>query len=100
MELIDARKKFFVAKRAKEQRSKPPTQAEQRKRMCTYMKHMVVYKDKDFKGMNFDAESSKKLNMDEVSETTKLKLLMKVVQDEEIAIDAIPLATKPPTIVD
>ncbi|GJU42952.1 hypothetical protein Tco_1200218 [Tanacetum coccineum] len=25
---------------------------------------------------------------------------MKVVQEEEIAIDAIPLATKPPTIVD
>ncbi|GJX25868.1 hypothetical protein Tco_0232164 [Tanacetum coccineum] len=141
MELIDARKKFFAAKRAEEQRNKPPTKAEQRKRMCTYMKHMAGYKDKDFKGMNFDAvkkmfdkvykhvndfvskdtkssrkkdgsinkrdgeelvkESSKKQKMDEDIERAELKGLMKVIANEEgIAIDAIPLATKSPSIVD
>ncbi|GJY96881.1 hypothetical protein Tco_0513791 [Tanacetum coccineum] len=55
MEFITARKKFFDAKRAEEQRNKPPTKAEQRKKMCTYMKHMAGYKDKKFKGKSFDA---------------------------------------------
>ncbi|GJW37005.1 hypothetical protein Tco_0059925 [Tanacetum coccineum] len=55
MEFIAARKKFFAAKRAEEQRNKPPTKAEQRKKMCTYMKHMAGYKDKNFKGKSFDA---------------------------------------------
>nr|GEV00044.1 hypothetical protein [Tanacetum cinerariifolium] len=54
MEFIAARKKFFAAKRAKKQRNKPPTKAEQRKKMCTYMKHMARYKDKNFKGKSFD----------------------------------------------
>ncbi|GJY06009.1 hypothetical protein Tco_0371949 [Tanacetum coccineum] len=55
MEFVAARKKFFAAKRAEEQRNKPPTKAEQRKKMCTYMKHMAGYKDKNFKGKSFDA---------------------------------------------
>ncbi|GJR04054.1 hypothetical protein Tco_0527038 [Tanacetum coccineum] len=55
MEIIAARKKFFAAKRAEEQRNKPPTKAEQIKKMCTYMKHMARYKDKKFKGKSFDA---------------------------------------------
>ncbi|GKE29438.1 hypothetical protein Tco_1444822, partial [Tanacetum coccineum] len=55
MEFIAARKKFFAAKRAEEQRNKPPTKAEQRKKMCTYIKHMAGYKDKNFKGKSFDA---------------------------------------------
>ncbi|GKD36460.1 hypothetical protein Tco_1251969 [Tanacetum coccineum] len=40
MKFITARKNFFAAKRVEEQRNKPPTKAEQRKKMCTYMKHM------------------------------------------------------------
>ncbi|GKD91646.1 hypothetical protein Tco_1367153, partial [Tanacetum coccineum] len=55
MEFIAARKKFFAAKRAEEQRNKPLTKAEQRNKLCTYMKHMTGYKDKDFKGKSFDA---------------------------------------------
>ncbi|GJU15909.1 uncharacterized mitochondrial protein-like protein [Tanacetum coccineum] len=38
-----------------EQRNKPPTKAEQRNKMCIYMKHMAGYKDKNFKGKSFDA---------------------------------------------
>ncbi|GKD73259.1 hypothetical protein Tco_1331541, partial [Tanacetum coccineum] len=41
--------------RSEEQRNKPPTKAEQRKKMCAYMKHMAGYKDKKFKGKSFDA---------------------------------------------
>ncbi|GKG41297.1 hypothetical protein Tco_0470509, partial [Tanacetum coccineum] len=40
--------------------------------------------------------------VDEDKETTELQSLIEVVPDdeEEVAIDVIPLATKPPTIVD
>ncbi|GJR00488.1 retrovirus-related pol polyprotein from transposon TNT 1-94 [Tanacetum coccineum] len=47
-------KKFIAAKRAEEQRNKPPTKAEQRKKMYAYIKHMAGYKDKNFKGKSFD----------------------------------------------
>nr|GEY92615.1 hypothetical protein [Tanacetum cinerariifolium] len=40
MQLLEKRRKFFEAKRAKEKRNKPPTQAQQRKIMCTYLKNM------------------------------------------------------------
>ncbi|GJY96067.1 hypothetical protein Tco_0512428 [Tanacetum coccineum] len=55
MEFIATRKKFFAAKRAEEQRNKPPTKAEQRHQLCIYMKHMAGYKDKSLKGKSFDA---------------------------------------------
>ncbi|GKC24649.1 hypothetical protein Tco_1026799 [Tanacetum coccineum] len=43
----------------------------------------------------------KKQKMDDDQERAELQSLMKVIPDEEeIAIDAIPLATKPPSIVD
>ncbi|GKE86680.1 hypothetical protein Tco_1560422, partial [Tanacetum coccineum] len=39
--------------------------------------------------------------VDEDKETAELQILMQVIPDkEEVAIDAIPLATKPPSIVD
>ncbi|GJY15387.1 hypothetical protein Tco_0385809 [Tanacetum coccineum] len=54
MDFIAARKKFFVVERAEEQRNKPPTKTEHRKKMCTYMRYMAGYKDKDFKSKSFD----------------------------------------------
>ncbi|GKD38573.1 hypothetical protein Tco_1258780 [Tanacetum coccineum] len=57
-----------------------------------------------------EQEVTKKQKVDDVQETTevdngqeaaKIKELMKIVSDEEeVAIDAIPLAVKPPSIVD
>ncbi|GKE77300.1 hypothetical protein Tco_1543420 [Tanacetum coccineum] len=39
--------------------------------------------------------------MDDDQEATRMKELMKIVPDEEeVAVDAIPLATKPPSIID
>ncbi|GJV87581.1 hypothetical protein Tco_1531519 [Tanacetum coccineum] len=109
MELIDARKKFFAAKRAEEQRNKDfkGMNFDAIKKMFDKVyKHVNEFVFKDAEGSNksegaaLEQESSKKLKMDEDSKTTELKQLIKVVQDEEIAIDAIPIATKPPTIVD
>ncbi|GKE81511.1 hypothetical protein Tco_1551511 [Tanacetum coccineum] len=52
-------------------------------------------------GTELEQESIKKQKLDEDKETTELQRLIKVVPDkEEVAIDAIPLASKPPSIVD
>ncbi|GJR23107.1 hypothetical protein Tco_0971634 [Tanacetum coccineum] len=49
------RRKHFTAKRAEEKRNKPPTQAQQRKIMCTYLKNMEGKKPKDLKNKSFDS---------------------------------------------
>ncbi|GKG28945.1 hypothetical protein Tco_0416310, partial [Tanacetum coccineum] len=45
-ELLEQIRKHFAAKRAEEKRNKPPTQSQQRKIMCTYLKNMVGKKPK------------------------------------------------------
>ncbi|GKB15996.1 uncharacterized mitochondrial protein-like protein [Tanacetum coccineum] len=44
VQLLEARKKHFAAIRAKEKRNKPPTKAQKRNTMSTYLKNMVGYK--------------------------------------------------------
>ncbi|GKA68928.1 putative ribonuclease H-like domain-containing protein [Tanacetum coccineum] len=150
VQLLEARKKHFAAIRAKEKRNKPPTKAQKRNTMSTYLKNMVGYKHNQLKNKSFDdiqklfdkaikrvntfvdmdtelvegsevraeaeiaqessskragteleQESIKKQKVDEDKETAELQRLIEVVPDkEEVAIDAIPLATKPPSIVD
>ncbi|GKA84471.1 hypothetical protein Tco_0806066 [Tanacetum coccineum] len=52
-------------------------------------------------GTELEQESIKKQKVDEDKETAELQRLIEVVPDkEEVAIDAIPLETKPPSIVD
>ncbi|GJR28810.1 hypothetical protein Tco_1105042 [Tanacetum coccineum] len=52
-------------------------------------------------GTELKQESIKKQKVDEDKETTELQSLIKVIPDEEeVGIDVLPLATKPPTIVD
>ncbi|GJW21458.1 hypothetical protein Tco_0032080 [Tanacetum coccineum] len=52
-------------------------------------------------GTELEQESIKKKKVDEDKEIVELQRLIEVVTDkEEVAIDAIPLATKPPSIVD
>ncbi|GKA82095.1 hypothetical protein Tco_0788843 [Tanacetum coccineum] len=54
-QLLEKRRKHFAAKRAEEQRNKPPTQAQQRKIMCTYLNNMEGKKFKDLKNKSFDS---------------------------------------------
>ncbi|GJR48775.1 hypothetical protein Tco_1316878 [Tanacetum coccineum] len=125
VQLLDARKKHFVAIRAQEMRNKPPTKAQKRNTMSTYLKNMTRYKHTQLKNKIFDdiqklfdkamkrvntfidmdtelvEESIKKQKMDEDKETVELQRLIEIVPDkEEVAIDAISLETKPPSIVD
>ncbi|GJR60742.1 hypothetical protein Tco_1502904 [Tanacetum coccineum] len=114
-QLLEQRRKHFAAKFAEEKRNKPPTQAQQRKIMCTYLKKMEGKKLKDLKNKSFDNiqkifkrageelehESTKKQKVDEDKDTAELQSLMEVIPDEEeVAIDVVPLATKSPKIVD
>ncbi|GJU87687.1 hypothetical protein Tco_1295233 [Tanacetum coccineum] len=47
------RQKHFAAKRAEEKRNRPPTRAQQRSIMCTYLKNMEGWKPKDLKNKPF-----------------------------------------------
>ncbi|GJV81480.1 putative reverse transcriptase domain-containing protein [Tanacetum coccineum] len=52
-------------------------------------------------GDELEQENTKKQKVDDDQEAAKMKKLMKIVPDEEeVAVDAIPLATKPSSIVD
>ncbi|GKA45077.1 hypothetical protein Tco_0737873 [Tanacetum coccineum] len=95
-------------KRAKEKRNIPPIRAQQRSIMCTYLKNMAGWKPRDLKrktelveGTEMEEISKKaEQTVDDDQESTKMKELMKIVPDEEeVAVDAIPLATKPPSIM-
>ncbi|GJZ70809.1 hypothetical protein Tco_0634660 [Tanacetum coccineum] len=145
-------KEHFARLRAEEQRRKPPTNAQKRNQMCTYLKNMAGFTHSQLKNKSFDevqkafnktmgwidsfvsidskvvkgdkekdegsvtrAEESstkragttleqeriKKQKIDDDQEEAKMKKHMEIVVDEEeIAVDAIPLATKPLIIVD
>ncbi|GJW33472.1 hypothetical protein Tco_0053504 [Tanacetum coccineum] len=79
--------------------------------MCNYLKNMEGYKLKDLKFKEFDSiqemfdrafkKITKKQKVDDDKETAKLKQCLEIIPDEEeVTIDAIPLAVKSPTIVD
>ncbi|GJV16610.1 hypothetical protein Tco_1361933 [Tanacetum coccineum] len=79
------RKKHFAKLRTEEIRRKPPTKAQKKNQMSTYLKNMAGYKHKVVKDDQEEAE---------------MKRHIEIVKDDEVAIDAIPLATKPPVIVE
>nr|GEU93132.1 retrovirus-related Pol polyprotein from transposon TNT 1-94 [Tanacetum cinerariifolium] len=53
MKFLENRKKFFAAMRAKEKRNKPPTKAQQRSLMSTYLKNMDGWKPRALKNKYF-----------------------------------------------
>ncbi|GJR01080.1 hypothetical protein Tco_0524064 [Tanacetum coccineum] len=54
MELMEKRRKHFSVLRAQEKRNRPPTKAQKRTQMSTYLKHMGGYTYKQLKGTSFD----------------------------------------------
>ncbi|GJT29903.1 hypothetical protein Tco_0910178 [Tanacetum coccineum] len=79
--------------------------------MCTYLKNMEGKKLKDLKNKSFDSiqkifyKAFKRMNtfVDFRADLVEAELqsLMEVILDEEhVAIDVVPLATKSPSIVD
>ncbi|GJX44963.1 hypothetical protein Tco_0261639 [Tanacetum coccineum] len=121
MELLEKKWKFFARKREIEKRNRPPTKAQQTNLMCTYLKNMDGWKLKSLKNKSYsefqklfdsgyekgkyfcgyDYKDSGEKKVDEQVEDEKgddqeeMKKHIEIVVEEEIAIDAIPLATKP-----
>ncbi|GKD11133.1 hypothetical protein Tco_1190818 [Tanacetum coccineum] len=93
VELLEKRKKHFTALRAQEKRNKPPTKAQKKSTMSTYLKYMAGYKQKSLK--KAEAEIAQESSSKRAGE----ELEQEIFQDDEVAIDAIPLATKPAPIV-
>ncbi|GJR00383.1 hypothetical protein Tco_0523367 [Tanacetum coccineum] len=121
MELMKKRRKHFAALRAQEKRNKPPTKAQKRSKMSTYLKHMgseekakssrkkSLGKKRAVKEQQQESTKRQKLEDDketdeheevEADDTAELKKHLVIKKDDDIAIDVIPLATKPPVIVD
>ncbi|GJX67258.1 hypothetical protein Tco_0302985 [Tanacetum coccineum] len=115
LELIENRRKHFTAKRVEEKRSKPPTKAQKRKIMSTYLKNIDGWKLHQLKGKSYDeveklfgqamARINNFVGMDSAKEAkkleAKLQALIEITSDEEeVPMNVIPLATKPPDIVD
>ncbi|GKA84846.1 hypothetical protein Tco_0806500 [Tanacetum coccineum] len=55
VQLLEKRRKHFAAKRAEEKRNKPPTQSQQIKIMCTYLKNIEGNKPKELKNKSLDS---------------------------------------------
>ncbi|GJT23464.1 putative ribonuclease H-like domain-containing protein [Tanacetum coccineum] len=54
VELYGQRKKHFAKLRAEEIKRKPPTKAQKRNQMCTYLKNMANYKHSQLKNKSFE----------------------------------------------
>ncbi|GJT50000.1 hypothetical protein Tco_0976157 [Tanacetum coccineum] len=78
--------------------------------MSTYLKNMAGYKHNQLKRKSYDEIQEmfdkEMKRIDEHVEAEKddqdeaeMKRHIEIVKDDEVAIDAIPLATKPPVIV-
>nr|GEV76484.1 hypothetical protein [Tanacetum cinerariifolium] len=106
MEFIEKRRLFFAAKRAKEKSNKPPTKAQQRSIMCTYLKNIDGWKPKNLKTKSFAKikklfdTAMKRVNdfvafKTELVEGNKEKKESKVVEDDgdDVTIDATPLSS-------
>ncbi|GJW04024.1 putative ribonuclease H-like domain-containing protein [Tanacetum coccineum] len=53
VELLEKRKKYFTALRDQEKRNKPPTKAQKKSTMSTYLKNMTGYKQSQLKNKSF-----------------------------------------------
>ncbi|GJQ94019.1 putative reverse transcriptase domain-containing protein [Tanacetum coccineum] len=111
VQLLEKRKKHFAAKRAEEKRNRPSTRAQQRSAITELVegtemeessKKAEVMEESSLKraGDELEQENAKKQKMDDDQEEAKMKELIKIIPDEEeVAVDVIPLATKPLSIM-
>ncbi|GJV53076.1 hypothetical protein Tco_1448817 [Tanacetum coccineum] len=76
-------------------------QAEEQEQLGIEEKSKLAEDSTKRAGTELEQEVAKKKKINDDQEEGEMKKLIKVVPDEEkVAIDAIPLATKPPCIID
>ncbi|GKA84969.1 putative ribonuclease H-like domain-containing protein [Tanacetum coccineum] len=107
VELMDKSKKHFAKLRAKEQRRKPPTKAQKRNQMYSFvpMDSEVVKGNKDKAEGNkkrtreeLDEDSVKRQKMEDDAEKAELKLCLEIVPYDNKVVNFEPLATKSPIV--
>ncbi|GJV71104.1 hypothetical protein Tco_1491099 [Tanacetum coccineum] len=120
VEMIAERKKFFAVQRAAAQRSKPPTKAQMRNRMCTYLRNMGGYKHNQLKGKSYeeiqklfdktykhvnsfvpmDSDDKEKGSEKKAGGVERKQLLGKeqIVPEDDVAVNVESLATKYPIV--
>ncbi|GKB35098.1 hypothetical protein Tco_0880040 [Tanacetum coccineum] len=89
------RRKFLTAKRAEEKRNRPPTKA-QRRSIIRAREAFLKSKRRS------ETETLKDKVLEEDKESEELKQCLEIVLDDgyDVTIDATPLSTKSPSIVD
>ncbi|GJV58044.1 hypothetical protein Tco_1459049 [Tanacetum coccineum] len=115
VDMIGKRKRFFAKQKAVEQRSKPPTKAQMRNRMCTYPKNQASYNHNQLNGRIYDEvqklfdkaykQSPKKLKVmkeqesivDDV-EKEELRACLDIVLGDDIAINVESFTNKYPIV--
>nr|GEU35931.1 hypothetical protein [Tanacetum cinerariifolium] len=86
--------------------NRPFSKAEVRKNKIMYLKNHEGYKQSYFKGMKYEdirplfEREEAGAQGDNDREVEELKLYMRIIPNEDIEIDAIPLATKPLVIIE
>nr|GEV74939.1 hypothetical protein [Tanacetum cinerariifolium] len=106
MELLEKRRKFFARKREIKKRNRPPTEIV--KEMSKKTQVEVTEGSSKRARDELKQESAKRQKLDEQAEAkvdndqreAEMKMYMQIIPNDKIAIDAIPLATKTPIIVD
>ncbi|GKD32436.1 hypothetical protein Tco_1247945 [Tanacetum coccineum] len=106
-QLLEKRRKHFAAKRVEDKRNRPPIKAQQKSIIAELVKKSSKKAQTEKQegsskraGYELEQEVTKKKKIDDDQEAAKMKELMEIIpNEEEVAIDAIPLATKPPSIV-
>ncbi|GJV46365.1 hypothetical protein Tco_1430901 [Tanacetum coccineum] len=115
VELMDKRKKHFAKLRAEEIRRKPPTKAQKRNQMCTYLKNMANYKHSQLKNKSFEEiqmlfdntmkwvdsfvpMDSKVVKGSKSQAEGKVKACLEIVPDDDSAVNVESLATKFPIV--
>ncbi|GJZ09640.1 ribonuclease H-like domain-containing protein [Tanacetum coccineum] len=103
------KKKHFAKLRAEEIRRKPPTKAQKRNQMSTYLKNMAGYKhmeesksqaegSKKRKRAELDEETVKRQKLKDDAEKADLKACLEIVPRDDEAVNVESLATKYPIV--
>nr|GEU35087.1 hypothetical protein [Tanacetum cinerariifolium] len=90
---IAQRKRFFAAQTTEQIKNKPPTRAQLRNKMVTYLKHMESSKKGSRTDHDKDSVKKKKLKEDD-AEKEELRACLDIVLVDDISVNVESLATK------
>ncbi|GJZ13975.1 hypothetical protein Tco_0549205 [Tanacetum coccineum] len=118
VDLMDKRKKHFAKLRAEKIRRKPPTKAQKRNQMSTYLRNMAGYKhtqvvegsgkktessrketvSKKRAAEELDEESTKRQKLEDDAEKAELQLCLEIVPRDDKAVNVKSLSIKYSTV--